>query len=605
MKKIEHFNLPEHTNNLYKEEAISSISLTREVADKINEIVDSLNELSKTNLEKVQEQDGKIKKGVLYMKDNLVNSLNDLLELKGSSLIDESVKYHINNLQERLENLLGTLEEGSTTGDAELIDIRTGADGIVYTSAGESVRMQYHLLTKELESTIDTFKDLLNKRVKKAYSHRRMREFSYPKGFEGTFKPFNFFTDGITWATDFNPEKFKNHPETNPGATRIYYVAPDGTWENSGVVPSSPVGFYQAYNRAKDGDTIVMLPGEYRRDNLENSDIPLFNKSLNIIAMDGAVWINGQLIEPKFDDTSQLYKAPFQRNAKRLFDWDINVEYTKVNSIQECQKTPNSFYTSDNGFYVSNLPKTRFITLVTIDSFRLTASETNKNYYLENLTVFGGNSPVYTSDDGKAKVSATMVNCEFAYNCSGQANGEPNVAIRGGNVILANCLVHDSQYDGISYVSGCEFVELNCRCYNNGTVNDYSNGSTGHAGAKGIRVNSVYFNNRGGNVADVQENTQSINLGCIAYDSSAEDKGYNQGFGIQQPGTTMWLYNCIAFDNFYDFYAVPDTELICEKCVHTTSNFNYDYSGTLTDAEPRTFDYYMMRNFEGIMQQLA
>ena len=79
MKEIKHFVLPEHTNQLYKNEAISSISLTKEVASKINELVDAYNLLNKSNLAKIQEQDGKIRKGIIYMKDNLLNTLYDLL----------------------------------------------------------------------------------------------------------------------------------------------------------------------------------------------------------------------------------------------------------------------------------------------------------------------------------------------------------------------------------------------------------------------------------------------------------------------------------------------------------------------------------------------
>ena len=80
MKKIKHFMLAEHTNQLYKKEAASSIALTRDVADKINELVDAYNKLAEGNLAKEQEQDGRIRKAVLYMKDNLLNSLHDLFE---------------------------------------------------------------------------------------------------------------------------------------------------------------------------------------------------------------------------------------------------------------------------------------------------------------------------------------------------------------------------------------------------------------------------------------------------------------------------------------------------------------------------------------------
>lgn len=153
-KKIENFMLPEHTNKLYKNEAISSIALTKEVAEKINEIINTLNEFSNDDLIWKQEQEGRIRKGVVYMKDNLLNSLNDLMvQLRDSGFIDDRIEYHFktikndfNLLDGRLENLLGSIIEGSTTLDAELIDIRTDVNGRKYNNAGESVREQLTML---------------------------------------------------------------------------------------------------------------------------------------------------------------------------------------------------------------------------------------------------------------------------------------------------------------------------------------------------------------------------------------------------------------------------------------------------------------------------
>jgi len=165
MKNIEHFLLPENTNNLYKKEAISSISLTKEVADKINELVDAYNELSKVNLEKVQEQDGKIRKGILYMKDNLVNTLNDLMNLLLSSgFVDERISYHCKAINDRLNNLLGSVKEGSTTMDAEIIDGRTDFTGKAWSNIGEHIRTflemigSPELITREI--TASTYNNL-------------------------------------------------------------------------------------------------------------------------------------------------------------------------------------------------------------------------------------------------------------------------------------------------------------------------------------------------------------------------------------------------------------------------------------------------------------
>ena len=159
MKKIEHYMLPENTNRLYEEEAISSIGLTRDVADKINELVDAINNLSTTDLEWKQTQEGTIRKGVIFMKDNLANSLYELTNLlvKGG--------YFNTKLQEytaELERQINTAISAVTI-DSEVKDIRVGEDGVDYQTAGEAVREQLTNLRNYIDAYFTKSPNLFNK----------------------------------------------------------------------------------------------------------------------------------------------------------------------------------------------------------------------------------------------------------------------------------------------------------------------------------------------------------------------------------------------------------------------------------------------------------
>lgn len=118
MKRIEHFMLSEHTNELYRKEAASSIALTKEVADKINELVDAYNLAFAEHLAKEHEQDGRISKAVLYMKDNLLNSINDLFDTlyKSGSLnhiVNNAVSDSLSTLQKRTSGIISVAEFGT------------------------------------------------------------------------------------------------------------------------------------------------------------------------------------------------------------------------------------------------------------------------------------------------------------------------------------------------------------------------------------------------------------------------------------------------------------------------------------------------------------
>ena len=89
--------------------------------------------------------------------DEMVSTgeLQELLTLQYDTLrqeVDENnqeIENQINIINGRIDDFTH-LPSGSTSGDAELIDIRTGGNGVTYTSAGNSVRAQYTINHTEI-----------------------------------------------------------------------------------------------------------------------------------------------------------------------------------------------------------------------------------------------------------------------------------------------------------------------------------------------------------------------------------------------------------------------------------------------------------------------
>lgn len=124
-------------------EATTSAATAKKCADELKSSTDFINTLD----DKVAAQDSKIEK----------------IEASTSHITTKQ-NTKIAALQTRMSEFT-SLKDGSTTGDAELIDARIGADGTKYPSAGDAMRGQVEQLNDALRADIDVERkriDVLN-----------------------------------------------------------------------------------------------------------------------------------------------------------------------------------------------------------------------------------------------------------------------------------------------------------------------------------------------------------------------------------------------------------------------------------------------------------
>lgn len=152
---IEKLNLHYSFTNpasIHDEEALTALELAGRQGAKINEVVTDQNALRdefKNQTENVIP--ATIKEDVQKHIDS--GDFDKQIDANNAEFIAK-VENDLSRMDSRLNNLLGSVPAGSTTMDAEVIDMRVDVAGRTHTSAGEAIRHQFDMLPVAMPSIL-------------------------------------------------------------------------------------------------------------------------------------------------------------------------------------------------------------------------------------------------------------------------------------------------------------------------------------------------------------------------------------------------------------------------------------------------------------------
>lgn len=132
IKKFPHHYSMTSPASVYDEEAMTALELAGRTAAKLNEVIDQSNATEET----VKDWDNRLPDEITKAAEKQVDKYVE------NGTFDEAIDRYAGNLESRLDNAIGSMVEGSTTMDAEVIDSRVAYDGRTYTTAGRAIREQ-------------------------------------------------------------------------------------------------------------------------------------------------------------------------------------------------------------------------------------------------------------------------------------------------------------------------------------------------------------------------------------------------------------------------------------------------------------------------------
>lgn len=411
------------------------------------------------------------------------------------------------------------------------------------------------------------------------------RQLDFPVGFSWTTAPIDIFkNDKGEITTTFDAA---NHKPDITG-TKTYYVSLTGSNSNDGLSEATPFRRVSDALIKSDCGEIVISGGLYPRGQAWAGFSPARNMIIRaktgedviLSAHDALTWTLTSGMTKVYQANRTTVNDVFDARFKNRYgDY---AELKNVTSVAQVEATPGSWYTDGTVIYVhtfNSRPADAYIRAYLNTNNAIITS--GNHFYIEGIKFEGGNSNlrVDASDIG---MKVVLKNCKFKYtkllNC---------VSIYGATVYAQNCEASYGNQDGFNYhiKNGipCKVIEVNCKSHRNGRDGaDQNNGSTNHDGGKTIRVNGEYFENHGPNVIDVNEGSESWNLGVVAHHSTATPGVSNTDFKNSNIGKgKMWLDGCVSYGSTYSL-ATAGTGSESYTCQSILNSPSFNDPDTLT-----------------------
>ena len=161
----------------------------------------------------------------------------NLSEMPVSTPVNTKIASEVSKLDSRI-NLIASLPQGSTSGDAELIGIREGADGNIYANAGTAVRTQFANEKTAREEADNQLKQDLDDLRTVIISLNNYDKSSVGNGYW-------FLSDGVTLIDNDNYRATNTYSEVEPNTTYNLF------WVNNGTVEPTSWHYVAWYDANK------------------------------------------------------------------------------------------------------------------------------------------------------------------------------------------------------------------------------------------------------------------------------------------------------------------------------------------------------------------